>query len=398
MVKNELFKSHKRMNHIKNLTRFILGAFFVITACDDEKELNLNLTEVKSLLAPEQNASIILKPAQNQVVEFQWDQARAEDGSLVLYEVAFDQEGGDFSSPFYVTASDGKGVENKLTLSHTNLNSIAKLGGADFTEVKKYQWTVRAAKGSNIKLAAESRVIELERPAGFDGEVPSELYITGSSTEGGEDVTQSLKLKQTEPGRFEVYTKLASGTYKFTDKLTGDGRTFFIKEEDGAKVLRNNDVTSYSDDEKIFRIRVDFNALSAEIHEVKSVGLWYCWENTILHELEYSGDGIWQINNVTVNLSSVPWGLEERHKYRVTLNDGTTDFEEWWGYVANDSPGQDGAYNTVSPEYFYAYLIENSDQWNYAWKFDRPAIQGKTVDFIMKFNAEEPYASRYIIH
>lgn len=386
------------MKYLQNLIFYSLLCLLMTTiGCEDEEDLNLNLTEVQNLLAPEDNASIALKPSQNLSIDFQWDQARAEDGSLVLYEVVFDQMEGDFSAPFYSTLSNGKGVENKLTLSHANLNTIASMGGVDFFEKKKFKWTVLASKGSNIKITPTSKTIELERPGGF-AVLPSELYITGSATEGGDDIAQALQMKQTETGKFEIYTKLVPGNYKFVDGLTGSARTFFINEEEGQKVIGTDSETTYSGTEKIYRIRVDFNAISARIDEVKSVGFWYCWENKILYDLSYDGGGIWRINGVTVTLSTVPWGLEERHKYKVVLNDGTDDFEEWWGYQTDDSPGQDGKYGSADPTYFHAYLIENNDQWNHAWKLDRPAIQGKVADFALKFTTDEPYASEYVIH
>ncbi|WP_276374331.1 SusE domain-containing protein [Chryseolinea sp. H1M3-3] len=386
------------MKYLQNLFFYSsLCLLITIIGCDDEEDLNLNLTEVQNLLAPEDNVSIALKPSQNISTDFQWDRARAEDGSLVLYEVVFDQVDGDFSAPFYSTLSNGKGVENKLTLSHADLNSIASMGGADFFEKKKFKWTVLASKGSNIKITPTSKIIELERPGGF-AVLPSALYITGTATEGGDDVSQALKMKQTAPGKFEIYTKLAPGNYKFLDGLSGSARTFFITEEDGQKVVGTDSETTYSGTEKVYRIRVDFNAISARIDEVKSVGFWYCWENKVLYDLNYDGGGIWRINGVTVTLSSVPWGLEERHKYKVVLNDGTADFEEWWGYQTDDSPGQDGKYGSADPSYFHAYLIENNDQWNHAWKLDRTAIQGKVADFALKFTTEEPYASEYVIH
>lgn len=386
------------MKYLKYLAWYtMLSLFITMIGCDDEQDLNLNLAEVKNLLAPEDNASITLKPSQNLSVAFQWDQARAEDGSLVLYEVVFDQEGGDFSSPFYTTVSDGKGVENKLTLSHANLNTIATMGGAEFFEKKKFKWTVLASKGSNIKMAPLAKTIELERPGGF-AVLPSELFLTGSATEGGTEISQALKMKQTEPGKFEIYTKLTAGTYKFVDGLTSGARVFFINDDNGSKVIGTDSENTHAGAEKIYRIKIDFNALSVQVDEVKSVGFWYCFENKILYELTYAGNGVWRIDGVTVNLSTVPWGLEERHKYKIVLNDGVSDKEEWWGYVGDDSPGQDGKYGLTDPSYFHAYLIENSDQWNHAWKLDRPAIQGKVADFIMKFAADEPYASEYIIH
>jgi hypothetical protein len=387
------------MKYLQNLIFYSLLCLLVTTiGCDDEEDLNLNLTEVNNLLAPEDNVSILLKPSQEISMDFQWDRARAEDGSLVLYEVVFDQIDGDFSAPFYSSLSNGKGVENKLTLTHANLNTIASMGGAEFFEKKKFKWTVLASKGSNIKLAPTSKTIELERPGGFDV-LPSELYITGSATEGGDAVSEALKMKQIGTGIFEIYTKLVPGTYKFIDGLSGSARTFFIDtDEGGSKVIGTDSENTYADPEKVVRIRIDFDALSAEIHEVKSVGFWYCWENKILYDLNYAGEGIWRIDGVTVTLSTVPWGLEERHKYKVVLNDGTEDYEEWWGYQAGDSPGQDGKYGAADPTYFHAFLIENNDQWNHAWKLDRPAIQGKVADFALKFTTDEPYAMEYVIN
>src|SRR5690606_36200327 len=149
MVKNVM--TLLNLTIMKLLDRlFLYGLLCLLitsVSCDDEEDLNLNLTEVSNLLAPEDNAYIELKPSQNISVSFQWDQARAEDGSLVLYDVVFDHIDGDFSTPFYVTVSDGKGVDNKLTLSHADLNNIATIGGADFFEKKQFKWSVRASKG-----------------------------------------------------------------------------------------------------------------------------------------------------------------------------------------------------------------------------------------------------------
>src|SRR5687767_6528783 len=93
----------------------LLTMVMFFAGCTDEKELNLNLTEVKTLFTPEDNISIALDPTQGFSHIFEWSQARAEDGSLVMYEVAFDLENGDFSKPFYITPSNGKGVDAKLT-------------------------------------------------------------------------------------------------------------------------------------------------------------------------------------------------------------------------------------------------------------------------------------------
>src|SRR5688500_17512738 len=105
--------------------------------CDkNDRSINLNLTEVSNFFTPADNKYVLLKPAQNLTETFEWEQAKAEDGGLVLYEIAWDQQNGDFSHPFYTVTSDNKGVLNKLTISHGDLNKIAELGGAAFFEKK----------------------------------------------------------------------------------------------------------------------------------------------------------------------------------------------------------------------------------------------------------------------
>src|SRR6218665_2791423 len=114
------------------ISRFTLLSLiiFLFTKCEkDERALNMDLTEVKNRFTPVDGESITLKPASVATVTFKWEQAKAADGVLVLYEVAFDQENGDFASPFYTIASHNRGVHNKLSLTHGDLNKIAELGG-----------------------------------------------------------------------------------------------------------------------------------------------------------------------------------------------------------------------------------------------------------------------------
>ncbi|MBE7174580.1 MAG: SusE domain-containing protein, partial [Williamsia sp.] len=97
------------------------SALFFFTVCllfnyckKDTRDIDENLTAVPSIFSPDDNLYIKLDPTANPTHLFSWDQARAADGSLVLYEVAFDQAGGDFSKPFYTKVSDGGGVQNQL--------------------------------------------------------------------------------------------------------------------------------------------------------------------------------------------------------------------------------------------------------------------------------------------
>lgn len=362
----------------------------LVNCTKSERDINLNLTEVQSLVTPTANKYIKLNPAANLTETFEWSQARAEDGGLVLYEVAFDQENGDFSKPFYTITSNNNGVENKLTLTHGQLNQIAALGGADFFQRKKFKWTVLASKGTNVKKATESRVLDLERPGGF-ATLPGSVYITGSATETGDDLSKALKMKQVSPGVFEIYTKLKAGTYKFVDATTGTPHVYYLYDNNGIPTIGVNGTSTFAGADKVERIRLNFNDINGSFAEVKKMSLWYAAGNTFWFDLPYIGNGVWRANGQTVNYTQMPWGFEERYKYRMIINDGTGDKDQWLNYATNDSPGQDGQYPHTVAYRTINLSTNNGSQWDWTWKFDRTYLpQGSVANFWVSLNASDP--------
>ena len=379
---------------------FFLGICLLNIQCKkDERDINLNLSEVGDIFTPADGKYIKLDPKSGATESFEWSQAKAEDGSLVLYEVAFDQENGDFSHPFYTVTADNKGVLNKLTLTHADLNRIATLGGADFYQRKKFRWTVMASKGTNVKPAAVSRIIDLERPGGF-AVLPASLYISGSATENGDVLANALPMKKLRDGVFEIFTKLKAGTYKFYDGNSGSPKQYYIYDDNGSKTIGMSGETTFTGADKIMRIQIDFNNIAAAQTEVKSVQLWYCAGNTFWMTLPYAGNGVWRYNNYTVNYTVMPWGIEQRHKYKMVLNDGSGDKNLWLNYASTDSPDQDGQYpHTVT--YKTINMDRNDDsQWDWSWKFDRTYLtQGSVADFWVSLRATDAaYTVNYQKH
>ena len=359
----------------------IFTSLFFLQCKKDERSINMDLTEVKNLFGPADAALIKLKPAANMVEVFEWEQAKAADGSLILYEVAFDQENGDFTAPFYTVVSDSKGVLNKLSLTHGDLNRVAEMGGAQFFEKKKFKWTVLASKGTNVKKAAQSRIIGLERPGGFDV-LPGSLYVTGSATEGGDALGSALKMHQSAPGVFEIYSKLKAGNYKFVDAVTGTPKQYYVFDDNGINAIGMNGETTFSGADKIMRIRLDFNNINASFAEVKEVKLWYCAGNDFWFSLPYTSNGVWRKNGHTVNYNQMPWGFEERHKYMMIVNDGTGDKNHWLNSNFGDPAGQDGQYPSSIAYRTINLTANNGSQWDWGWKFDRNYLtQGSTADF-----------------
>ncbi len=378
--------------NITRLTLFLTLVFslFLSQCKDDSRDINLNISEVTNFFAPADGKAVKLKPAANQVETFEWDQAKAEDGSLVLYEVAFDQETGDFSKPVFTVVSDNKGVLNKLTISHGDLNKIAALAGADFFQKKKLKWTVFASKGTNSKMATVSRLIELERPGGF-AVLPGAMYVTGTASETGDVLANALKMRQLSAGVFEIFTKLKAGTYKFVDAVAGAPKQYSLVDDAGILGITANGQVTVTGADKIVRIRLDFNNINATIAEVKSIQLWYAQGQEFWFSLNYTSNGVWRKEDWATTLQSVPWGLEERYKYKMVLNDGTGNKDLWINSNFSDPAGQDGqypssvAYRTINLEQ------NNSSQFDWGWKFDKNYIapQGTLIDYTVSLRGSD---------
>ncbi|HJY22281.1 MAG TPA: SusE domain-containing protein, partial [Hanamia sp.] len=277
----------------------LLVSIAILPSCKKDLELNTNIGTVKTLYAPDDAKSIKLQPATSAALLFEWESAKAEDGTLVQYEVVFDKEGGDFSNPIFKKVSDGNGVQTTLTMSHKELNKIANLAGIGSLETGILKWTIFSFKGQNSKKGEQVREISVERPAGFS-EIPADVYITGSATEGGANLSNAIKMTATSNGVFEVFTKLKAGTYHFVDKNSGTPNSFSIQ---GTAIKEGGENTQA--DEKIYRIRLDFNNAANEVTEITKVGIYMPagWANNnvyIIGNLDYKGNGTWEVLNLPI--------------------------------------------------------------------------------------------------
>ncbi len=382
-------------NKILKIFSFFIAAVLLFAGCKkNERDINLNLSEVPALFTPADNKYIKLKPAANLTETFEWDQARADDGSLVLYEIAFDQLSGDFSNPFYTAVSDNRGVNTKLTLTHGELNKIAGLGGAAFFERKKFKWTVFASKGTNVKKATISRTIDLERPGGF-AVLPGAMYLTGAATEGGATLSSALKMRQVSPGVFEIFTKLNPGTYQFVDAVSGTPNKYYTFDDNGISVIGVNGQSSFTATNKLERIVLDFNNINAKMSEVKSVRMWYAQANAFQTTLNYTSNGEWRSSGYVAAWVPVGWAPlgEERYKYKMVYNDndGTPDKDLWINSFFGDPAGQ-GSYPST-PDYRKVNLDKNDgSQYDWGWKMYMPSVPiGSVVDFWVTLRGSDPF-------
>ncbi|AWW29284.1 hypothetical protein DN752_03520 [Echinicola strongylocentroti] len=364
---------------MKNTSYKLLSFMMVLLAfwgCQEDTEMHTEVTPVQALYSPENNAYMNLG-AQSSAI-FEWEAAKAEDNGVVLYDVVFDEEGGDFSDPLFIIPSDGRGMQRRLTLPFSELNSIAERAGIQPEAVGKLQWSVQSSKGINVQEIMDIRTIEVERPAGFPA--PDELYLTGSATEAGEDLGNAILMKKTSANTFEAYTSLTEGSYAFAERNSGEPDTYYI---DGEK-LRADGETAYTGDEKVYRIRVDFSNGTTEIHEIGEVELWFAPNGEFLTALPYSSNGTWMVDDFPIEFRQEDWGRDERYKFRFMVTDaeGNTA-EEWFGSTNGDNQRPN---ETTGPAYWYMVPVTN-DRWNNCFKF-ATEVDNSAADIQVIFNAE----------
>lgn len=364
------------MKNIYSKLVLIVCAVFLVS-CDNDELSHTDVSAVNALYSPANNKFYDLN-AQSSAV-FEWEAAKAEDNGVVLYDVVFDRENGDFSKPVYVMPSDGKGFQRTLNLSFTELAKIAALAGIPTEAIGKLKWTVHSSKGINVQKSAVSGIIEVLTPSGFP--TPDQLFITGTGSETGEAVADAQAFKKVGPTKFEIYTKLQSGTYKFITRKNGTPEVFYINEGD----LEQDGATTYTGDSKVYKISVDFSNGSTTMTEIAKIELWFPPRSEYLFEYTYAGKGIWKADNKKIEFKQESWGRDERYKFKFTVVNGANTSEEWYGSVNGDNNRPDA--NT--PASFWYMVPVTSDVWANSFKFSG-AVDNKNVNAVIDFSASAP--------
>jgi len=354
------------------LVLIALSIFFV-GCSDDDTMSNTKVSAVEALYSPKDNVFLNLTAKSSAI--FEWQTAKAEDDGVVLYDVVFDVEGGDFSKPLFVSPSDGKGFQPTLTMSFANLNKVAQMAGIQPDTKGKLKWTVWTSKGLNIQKSPVSYTIEVQRPAGFP--TPDQLFITGSATEGGENIADALVFKKSGENEFEIYTKLKAGEYKFVTANSGAPESFVVN---GTK-LSNEGTATHTGDDKVYRIRIDFSNGNVDMVEISKIELWFPPESKALFEYTYAGKGIWTATDKKVVFKQESWGRDERYKFQVTTMNGGTESKEYFGSSTKDNNRP----TATTPASFWFLNPIQDNSYDFTYKF-AAAVDNATVDGRIDFS------------
>lgn len=337
-------------------------------------ELNTDFSMPTELQAP---PTVQLDVTSSETIVLSWNGGRAADGGIVLYNVLFDKEGGDFSAPIATMQSD-LGARNTLTLTHAQVNTLAREAGVKPNEAGSLIWTVSASKGGVTRTFDGSAELKVVRGEGIDN-IPQTLFIGGTAAlEGGQ------KFRAAENGLFVIYTEIGSGALRLTSEKNG-GFTFYADADGKLNEGTGEYTVSVAPTTGLARITVNFNTLKFTMEPVgKNVRAIWGATFANISVLEYSGNGNFKGDGHIVLLgpgregtpSWCSW-VEERYYFIAQVNGG----DACWGstYVQATTPdGTEGFFDIA--EYTWS-------QWEHLWKMDH-ALDLQDAEFTIYTNKD----------
>ena len=380
----------------KSLIYSFLLAALLLSGCHKKLSDTTPLEAPQQVLMP-RNA-YEMDTSTGQSVIFEWDYSM---GGNVRYQIVFDRENGNFSTPVYSVLSDNGGVSPKATLTSSILRSIAKTAGAAAGETVTVLWTVRTFKGAESVTGVKEgqpRSLILTLPV----DIPASLVLSGSAVKDGTRTMDHALSVSTDPAKviekrsenaFSSYLELQDGNLTLTDNT---GHKYYLKAGGTVAQLGKNEAEKASPLTGLHFIAVDFGNLTWTSKSVKNVWFWFHpWNLSLTQkQMSYAGNGVWTVTFDGFNISWDDNGTkryDSRHYFRIDYNDNDT---ERAGHHKKDcSPSE------IDTEGFYDVCLyrdfQDSDgpgaHWFYAWKTrDDKEGDGKKATVTLTLRGE-PY-------
>lgn len=349
---------------------FISLVTVAIISCDSKYEPTLE-TILSDFGFVTNDTSMVLTGTSTKTVRLKWEKSTAENSTLVFYKVQFSDDQDDFSSPTYELLPGRLGSNNFVEISDSMLNIIAEKSSIRQLSTEKMYWRVIASNGINSKIVeGEKRFIEVTRPAGFAA-FPEKLYITGTATPGGDDLSKAIQIKvlkkKSDPTldsvAFNIVLPLKQGEFKLVNALQGRTRTFgFDNDGKFIEIFEDDNIKTTCPADGLYQISLNFITNVAEYASVNLVELVVIRNNTpdnIIATMNYTTDYTWQSDFVSKlsDGANLPTGAMYKFRFSGNKVSDNSPFTAYWGSPADTSTPP----NATTPEsYFYVTYVENN--------------------------------------
>lgn len=385
---------------------------FGLAACsdDDTTEPGGNITTADKLFLPRDGMEILLE--KGNTVHFEWENSKATGSGYVTYEVVFDTEDGDFSSPIYAYRSDNNGLEASVALKSSTLNTIATLAGAGIGETAKVKWTVRAYCGLSSEVYEGFRTVSITRIYTVDPQ-PTEVVLTGEACDEDTDVTLTkarpvntvigtISEVRYEEGAYEGYAKLKADKLKITDEY---GRYFRLGDKNKIGMIpdEREDKSGYEvSNPGIYYVYINFANMTYSLKKIEKVqfrhnGGWWAGDGALTEyaDMTYDGNGVWSLKDYAWNLAINPDPndprCDSRYHFICTFADGS---KERWSHYNDDCREHDTPEDQKNSLFYvvfrFAESVYASSPDAHSWKTNENTKEGLggTISCILRMNGE----------
>ncbi|MCM1198196.1 MAG: SusE domain-containing protein, partial [Clostridium sp.] len=335
------------MGRLFNILVLSMSVLFAAVSCSPDGNGHASALESPGSLYLPRN-QYPLDITVGQAVVFEWDYSATDN---VCYQVLFDREDGDFSSPAYIVTSDANGFSPSVEVSSATMSTIASLCGGLPGQTVAVKWTVRTFRGLESVTGTkdgEARTVLVTRPNTVDP-LPASIQMQGTATENGSSVKfcQALPvgtalgqhIADRQKGAMECFTRFTDGEFTVKDDLDR-----FYALEDGGRLLctYTQETSNHAPSEGIYWVYLDFNTMSWSMKEISSLVLWtHPWfgaEDTA--PLSYEGNGVWAIVDYAWKVGNESQ-RDTRYHFNVTYADGSVERWSFW---------DDDCRNNATPE------------------------------------------------
>lgn len=259
------------------MKKYILRPLLLILGCvvfgacadNDYTELDKGETELALTASSEDITLSEAEHAENALTLTWTTGTNHGTGNRISYTLELAEAGTGFASPYVV--ADEMTQQYTWTATTETLNSILR---DNFGVKADNRYAVEArikavvAGIDDVQVAVASFNVNAYEP------VTSTLYVTGTATMGGTDLSNAEEMTRTDNGHFTYTGYFKTGTYKFITTL-GQELPSYNCGDDGQLVLR----TSADQPDNLFEITEDhdytitLNLLEGTIETVKSDGV-----------------------------------------------------------------------------------------------------------------------------
>ncbi|SMO66592.1 SusE outer membrane protein [Saccharicrinis carchari] len=282
---------------IKNIL-FILMVTLLAWSCEEESNLqpegNWELSEPTLVQLNDGNKLVLDESAPLSKIEFKWNPAVSSAGYGVYYTVVIDSlNAADTNHPILSLQAEDAGKSTSAFISTLALNEALYMAGFEPGEDIELQWSVVASCLS--KTSSKQASVTMVR---YDDD---NLYLSGRATEIGDDVNKAILMKRLlnaagdKLNLYEAYTQLKANEGFMVYNGRSSNAVAYGLDTEGNLVRNGQPITV--DNEGIYRINIDFEAMSISFFKIDRLALigdaleggWDADE-----ALTYKGMGVWQ--------------------------------------------------------------------------------------------------------